>query len=75
MTLAIGLQSKMQILMRSLMEMRAECHQVNLRIRGDGSLSDSDSSDGRHGIEDTIDDEFELKLGNFGVYLNMPFPL
>ena len=41
---------------------------------GDGSLSDSDSSDGGLGIEDTINDEFERELGNFGAYLNMPSP-
>jgi hypothetical protein len=41
----------------------------------DGSLSDSDSSDGGLGIEDTINDEFERELGNFGAYLNMPSPL
>ena len=41
---------------------------------GDGLLSDSDSSDGGVGIEDTIKDEFEQELGNFGAYLNMPSP-
>ena len=40
----------------------------------DGLLSDSDSSDGGLGIEDTINNEFERELGNFGVYLNMHFP-
>ena len=42
---------------------------------GDSSLSDSDSSDGGLGIEDTINDEFERELGNFGAYLNMPCSL
>jgi hypothetical protein len=42
---------------------------------GDGSLSDSDSSDGGLGIEDTINDEFERELGNFGANLSMPSPL
>jgi hypothetical protein len=42
---------------------------------GDSSLSDSDSSDDGLGIEDTINDEFERELGNFGAYLNVPSPL
>src|SRR5271163_1278598 len=37
----------------------------------DSSLSDSESNDGL-GIEDTINDEFERELGNFGAYLNVP---
>ena len=41
---------------------------------GDSSLSDSDSSDGGLGIEDTINDEFDRELGNFGAYLNVPSP-
>jgi hypothetical protein len=41
---------------------------------GDSSLSDSDSSDDGLGIEDTINDEFERELGNFGAYLNVPSP-
>ena len=41
---------------------------------GDRSSLDSDSSDDRLGIEDTIDDEFEQEMGNFGAYLNMPSP-
>ena len=41
---------------------------------GDGSLSDSDSCDGGLGVEDTIDDEFERELGNFGAYLIMYSP-
>jgi hypothetical protein len=38
----------------------------------DSSLSDSDSSEDGLGIEDTINDEFERALGNFGTYLNVP---
>ena len=38
----------------------------------DSSLSDSDNSDDGLGIEDTINDEFERELGNFGAYLNVP---
>jgi hypothetical protein len=38
----------------------------------DSSLSDSESSDDGLGIEDTINDEFERELGNFGAYLNVP---
>jgi hypothetical protein len=38
----------------------------------DSSLSDSDSSEDGLGIEDTINDEFERELGNFGAYLNVP---
>ena len=38
------------------------------------SLSDSDGSDDGLGIEDTINDEFERELGNFGAYLNVPSP-
>ena len=38
----------------------------------DSLLSDSESSDDGLGIEDTINDEFERELGNFGVYLNVP---
>jgi hypothetical protein len=41
---------------------------------GDGSSSDSDSSDDGLGIEDTINDEFERELGNFGAYPNLPSP-
>src|SRR5882762_595617 len=41
---------------------------------GDSSLSDSDSSDDGLGIEDTINDEFERELGNFGAYFNVPSP-
>jgi hypothetical protein len=40
---------------------------------GDSSLSDSDGSDDGLGIEDTINDEFERELGNFGAYFNVPF--
>ena len=39
----------------------------------DSSLSDSESSDDGLGIEDTINDESERELGNFGAYLNVPF--
>ena len=39
---------------------------------GGDSLSDSVSSDDGFGIEDTIDDEFERTLGNFGAYLKLP---
>ena len=39
---------------------------------GGDSLSDSVSSDDGLGIEDTINDEFERTLANFGVYLNLP---
>ena len=38
----------------------------------DSPLSDSDGSDDGLGIEDTIDDEFERELGNFGAYFNVP---
>lgn len=38
----------------------------------DSSLSDSDSSDDGLRIEDTINDEFERELGNFGAYLSVP---
>jgi hypothetical protein len=40
----------------------------------DSSLSDSDSSDDGLGIEDSINDEFERELGNFGVYLMCLLP-
>ena len=40
----------------------------------DSSLSDSDSSDDGLGIEDTINDEFERELGNYGAYFNVPSP-
>jgi hypothetical protein len=40
----------------------------------DNSLSDSDSIDDGLGIEDTINEEFERELGNFGAYLNVPSP-
>jgi hypothetical protein len=42
---------------------------------GDSSLSDSDSSDDGLVIEDSINDEFERELGNFGAYLNVSSPL
>jgi hypothetical protein len=38
----------------------------------DSSLSDLESSDDGLGIEDTINNEFERELGNFGAYLNVP---
>jgi hypothetical protein len=41
---------------------------------GDSLLSDSDSSDNGLGIEDSINDEFERELGNFGAYLNVSSP-
>jgi hypothetical protein len=41
---------------------------------GDSSLSDSDISDDGLGIEDSINDEFERELGNFGAYLNVSSP-
>ena len=42
---------------------------------GDRSSLDSDSSDDGLGNKDTIDDEFEQEMGNFGAYLNVPSPL
>ena len=42
---------------------------------GDSSSSDSDGSDDGLGIEDTINDEFERELGNFGAHLKGPFIL
>jgi len=42
---------------------------------GDSSSLDSDSSDDGLGIEDTINDEFERELGNFGAHLKGPFIL